>query len=342
MVSDPKMSGYNFNSYIFNVPLLPNLPQQPYYYLAVRSFAPSEKSQTLLRFNMPQRYDYGFVRLRDLSNEPVLALANGALFNPTYYTALGQFNSNFVLSNYNFGYNATQNIAGSNLTTAGFGDFLRQYTSLFNLYNSNVQVINTVTNNVNTSIQSFINTNLTYIIPDYAKTRQAYTQPITFSILWKTALTPTYLAAEDEWGLGWNLGFVKADTPYATIQRADSFFKILDDYIYLKLNPEYDMNRIDFGAKENLSQTMESQGAIRGYNGKLLLNTFGNYAQTIIQNPVYFSPSLLRLDKMSFQWIDTVGIPIVNAECEWNAAIQVVEEVPVSKLQSGNPLIIPN
>ena len=342
MVSDSKMSGYNFNSYIFNVPLLPNQPQQPYYYLAVRSFTPSEKSQTLLRFNMPQRYDFGFVRLRDLSNEPVLALSNGALFNPTYYTALGQFNSNFILTNYNFGYNATQNIAGSNITSAGFGDFLRQYTSLYNLYTSNVTIINNVTNNVNSNIQSFINTNLTYIIPDYAKSRQAFTEPITFSIQWKSALTPAYLAAEDEWGLGWNLGFAKADTSYATIQRADSFFKILDDYIYLKLSPEYDMNRIDFGAKENLAQTMESQGQIRGYNGKLLLNTFGNYAQTIIQNPVYFNPSLLRLDKLSFQWIDTVGNPLSNAECEWNAAIQIVEEVPVSKLQSGNPLIIPN
>jgi hypothetical protein len=341
MVSDSKMSGYNFNSYIFNVPLLPNLPQQPYYYLAVRSFTPSEKSQVLLRFNMPQRYDFGFVRLRDLSNEPMLALSNGSLFNPTYYTALIQFNSNFVLSNYNFGYNATQNISGSNITSTGFGDFLRQYTSLYSVYSSNVAIINSITNNVNSNIQSFINTNLTYIIPDYAKTRQAFTEPITFSILWKSALTPTYLAAEDEWGLGWNLGFSKADTDYATIQRADSFFKILDDYIFLKLNPEYDMNRIDFGAKENLSLTMESQGQIRGYNGKLLLNTFGNYAQTIIQNPVYFNPTLSRLDKMSFQWIDTVGNPLVNAECEWNAAIQIVEEVPVSKVQAGNPLIIP-
>jgi len=322
--------------------LLPNEAHQPYYYLAVRSYSPSEKSQVLLRFNMPQRYDFGFVRLRDLSNEPVIALSNGGLFNPTYYTALGVFNSNFVLSNYNFGYNATQNIGGSNITSTGFGDFLRQYTSFYTLYSSNVAVINAITNSVNTSIQSFINTNLTYIIPEYAKARQAFTEPITFSILWKSALTPTYLNAEDEWGLGWNLGFTKSDTDYSTIHRADSFFKILDDYIYLKLNPEYDMNRIDFGAKENLSQTMESQGQIRGYNGKLLLNTFGNYAQTIIQNPVYFNPSLLRLDKMSFQWIDTVGVPLVNAECEWNAAIQIVDEVPVSKLHSGNPLIIPN
>ena len=342
LVSDTKMSGFNFNSYIFNVPLLPSIAHQPYYYLVVRSYCPSEKSQTLLRFNMPQRYDFGFLRLRDLSNEPLFSLTNASLFNPNYYRALGIFNSNFVLTNYNFGYNPSQNIAGSNITSTGFGDFLRQYTSLYSLYTSNVAIINNVTNNVNTNIQNFINTNLTYIIPDYAKTRQAFTEPITFSILWKSALTPAYLAAEDEWGLGWNLGYAKADTPYATIQRADSFFKILDDYIYLKLNPEYDMNRVDFGAKENLSQTKESQGQIRGYNGKLLLNTFGNYAQTIIQNPVYFSPSLLRLDKMSFQWFDTIGTAIVNAECEWNAAIQIVEEIPVSKLQAGNPLIIPS
>jgi len=344
LVSDPKMTGYQFNSYIFNVPLLPNQGGNPesHYYLAVRSYAPSEKSQVLLRFNMPQRYDFGFVRIRDLSNEPVFAASNTALFNPTYYTALSQFNSNFVLSNVNFGYNPSQNINGKNITSTGFGDFVNQYVTLYNQYTSNVNLITNITNNVNANMLTFINTNLTYALPNYAKTRQAFTDPVTFSILFRTALTPTYLFAEDEWGLGWNLGFEKRDTPYATIQRADSFFKILDDYIYLKLNPEYNMNRMDFGAKENLAETTEPQGTIRGYNGKLLLNTFGNFAQTIIQNPVYFTGApLLKLDKLSFTWFDVNNNVLDNAECEWNAAIQIVEEMLVPAIKGKNPVVIP-
>lgn len=343
LVSDTQFSGFQFNSYIFNVPLLPNTGNNPesHYYLSLRGYTPSEKSQVLLRFNMPQRYDFGFIRLRDLSNEPIFALGNGPKFNPTYYTALLDFDSKFVMSNQNFGYNPTQNINGKNITAAGFGDFVNQYTQLYNIYSSNAGLITNITNNVNSNVFNFINRNLTYVLPNYAKTRQAFTESLTFSILFKSALAPTYLVAEDEWGLGWNLGFNKADTPYATIQRAPSFFKILDDYIYLKLNPEYDMNRMDFGAKENLAQTTESQGTIRGYNGKLLLNTFGNYAQTIIQNPVYFNPPLLKLDKMTFTWYDVNNNVLSNAECEWNAAIQLVEETLVPAIRGKNPVVIP-
>jgi hypothetical protein len=345
LVSDVNFSGYYFNSYIFNVPLLPNSnTSEPYYYLALRSYTPSEKSQVLLRFNMPQRYDFGFVRLRDLSNEPIFATAsasNAAQFNPSYYNALLAYNSNFIFSNVNFGYNPSQNIPGSNITSAGFGDFLRQYTTYFNTYTSNVQIINTITSNVNANMLSYINTFLTYILPDYAKTRQNYTESITFSILWRSALTPLYLRAEDDWGLGFNLGYAKRDTNYASIHRAESFFKILDDYIYLRLNPEYDMNRMDFGGKENLRETNEPTGSILGYNAKLLLNTFGNYAQTIIQNPVYFNPPLLKLDKLSFVWFDTAGTAITNAECEWNAAIQIVESMPTVNVLGKNPVIVP-
>jgi hypothetical protein len=366
LVSDTTFSGYYFNSYIFNVPLLPNSnTPEPYYYLAVRNYTPSEKSQVLMRFNLPQRYDFGFVRLRDLSNEWVDLSNNAGAFNPSYYTALSNFEYSFRFQNQNFGYNPTQNISGSNITSTGFGYFLNLYTGLFNLYNSNVQVINTITNSVNSNMFTFINDYLSYVLPDYAKTRQNFTEAITFSILWKSALpggglqqvgqppsaqqfsgngcaiVPNYLKVEEDWGLGYNLGYAKVDTPYATIQRAPSFFKILDDYIYLKLNMEYDMNKMDFGGKENLKETTDSTGQINGYNGKLLLNTFGSYAQTIIQNPVYFNPPILRLEKLTLQWYDTAGALITNTECDWNAAIQFVEDVPTVNLKGKNPVIIP-
>jgi hypothetical protein len=366
LVSDVAFSGYYFNSYIFNVPLLPNSnTAEPYYYLAVRNYTPSEKSQVLMRFNLPQRYDFGFVRLLDLSNEWVDLSNNSSVFNPSYYSILSNFEFSFRFSNVNFGYNPTQNIAGSNITSTGFGYFINLYTRLFNIYSSNVAIINQITSNVNSNMQEFINDYLTYVLPDYAKTRQNFTEAVTFSILWRSALPgaglqqvgeegisdqnvlvgcttqPNYLQAEDDWGLGYNLGFAKADTPYATIQRAPSFFKILDDYIYLKLNVEYDMNKMDFGGKENLRETTDSTGQINGYNGKLLLNTFGNYAQTIIQNPVYFNPPILRLDKLTIQWFDTAGTLITNTECDWNAAIQFVEDVPKVNLRGKNPVIIP-
>jgi len=101
------------------------------------------------------------------------------------------------------------------------------------------------------------------------------------------------------------------------------------------------MNRMDFGGKENLRETNEPTGSILGYNAKLLLNTFGNYAQTIIQNPVYFNPPILKLDKLTFQWFDTAGTLITNTECDWNAAIQLVEDIPTVNIKGKNPVIIP-
>ena len=350
-VSDVQFSGFYFNSYIFNVPLLPNSNSpEPFYYLALRNYTPSEKSQVLMRFNLPQRYDFGFVRIRDLSNEWVDLSNNPGVFNPSYYSALSNFEFAFRFSNVNFGYNPTQNIAGSNITSTGFGYFINLYSRLFSLYNSNVQVINTITNNVNSNIQQFIQDYLVYVLPDYAQTRQNFTEAVQFSILWRSAAPPKYIGTgctsiqlneEDDWGLGYNLGFLRVDTPYATIQRAPTFFKILDDYIYLKMNVEYDMNKMDFGGKENLKETTDSTGQINGYNGKLLLNTFGSYAQTIIQNPVYFNPPILRLEKLTIQWFDITGAIISNTECDWNAAIQLVEEVPKINLRGKNPLIIP-
>ena len=91
--------------------------------------------------------------------------------------------------------------------------------------------------------------------------------------------------------------------------------------------------------KEDLSKTLEPQGQTNGYNAKLLLNTFGNYAQTIIQNPVYFNPSLLSLDKLSFYWFDVNNIALTNADCEWNTAIQIVEEYAVPNIRGKNPII---
>jgi hypothetical protein len=74
-VSDVSFNGFYFNSYLMNFPLYnnsiaPDSNSNQDYYLAVRGFAPTERFQTMLRFYMPNRYDFGFVKLRDLSGEP--------------------------------------------------------------------------------------------------------------------------------------------------------------------------------------------------------------------------------------------------------------------------------
>ncbi len=168
--------------------------------------------------------------------------------------------------------------------------------------------------------------------------RQRFTDPLTFQIRWKSALTPQYARLEENWGLGWNLGFAKEDTTYETVHKADSFYKILDDFINLRLNPEYDMNRMDTSAKEKLSATLEPTGATKAFHAKLLLANFGSFAQTLISNPVSFSPPLGRIDKLTFQWVDVAGAVIDNSDCEWNAVVQIVEKKDMAEI--GLPMRI--
>jgi hypothetical protein len=98
------------------------------------------------------------------------------------------------------------------------------------------------------------------------------------------------------------------------------------------MNKEFDMNRMDTGAKENLSQTLEPTGATKAFHGKLLLANFGSFAQTLVSNPISFYPPLGRMDKLTFTWVDITGATINNGDCEWNAVVQIVEKKDMTEI----------
>jgi len=92
------------------------------------------------------------------------------------------------------------------------------------------------------------------------------------------------------------------------------------------------MNLIDKGAKENLSQTLEPTGFTKAFHAKLLLAPFGSYATTLVSNPISFNPPVGRMDKITFTWVDVTGATINNADCDWNAVIQLVEKRSVAEI----------
>jgi hypothetical protein len=338
-ISDTQFSGYNFNAYSTLIPLENKTTE---YYLAVRNYSPTEKSQVYMRFSLPNRYDYGYANFQDISSEMLLLSSAPSNFNPNYASNLNSFNSNFIFTSKVFGSNTVPGFYGVTLSNVtGFGDFMSYYTKSYATYESNIQLIKTITSNVNTNLSNFISYDLQYIIPQTATNRQQFTDSILFSILWRTTLTPQFLNLDDNWGLGWNLGYNKLDTPYDLIQTAQSFYKILDDYIVLRLNNEFDINRVDTSAKENLSATLESTGSTKAYYGKLLLAPFGSYAQTMVMNPIAFNPPLGRLDKLSFTWFDTTNNVIDNSDCEWNAVVQMVENIDVVETIFNPPILNP-
>jgi hypothetical protein len=341
LVSDVGFNGFDFNSYLVNVPLQSNsnslADSNAYYYIAVRGYLPTESFQTMMRFYLPNRYDFGFVRLIDFANEINRAIASSSNFNPLYRETTLQFNSNFILTNKNFGSNASQGIAGSNVNSTNFKDFLTQYNAYYQTFLSNSEALTSINSNVKKSINDFISSNLQYILPPGALTRQRFTDPILSRFLWRENLDPIRVNMDDDWGLGWNLGYAKANTTYSTSHIGDSFYKIQQDYIYLRLNPEFNINGMDAGGKEDYKTSREPSGTTKQYYCKLLLTSFGGNATTFIHNPIKFNPPINRITNLHFQWIDSKGVVIDNADSEWDMTVNLVERSDMPAIPDKMP-----
>lgn len=323
-------SGYFLDSYINNISLEksgPILNDDSFNYLAVRAYSPSESFQTLLRFYLPERYDFGYVSLKDISGE-ISTLRSATNVNPDYSRILTAFHSSFAITR-TFGSVGLPGFSGSNLSSMNFGDFLSQYNVINSTINSGSYITSTVNGYVAAGQSNLIVGDLRYILPSYLANRQRVTDPLEFMIPFSTIMSSSNRGIQ-EYGIGYNLGFDPVDTGFNTVHRASSFFKILDDYIYMRMNPEFNMNRLDISQQENFAQTHDTTAQTQLYNCKLILNNFGSYATTLIQNPVNFNPVIGKLDKLSFSWYDITGTLINNAECEWSGAIQIVEKVDVA------------
>lgn len=324
VVSDLTFDGYDFNSYLLNFPLQSNANE---YYLAVRGYLPTESFQTMLRFYLPKRYDFGFATFSDMTREISIINSQATSFNPVYRNTLSLFNKEFSTTKI-YGSNAIAGLPGSNISTIGFSNFLDTYRTLYSTFTGESQILTTIQTSIKNSINGFMASNLQYILPSNALARNQFTDPLTSRILWKDNLTPAYAALDDMWGLGWNLGYDKQNTPFSTAHIANSFFKIQDDFIYLRLSPELNLNAMDQGKKEDYGTSREGSGITKKYYCKLLLTNFGGNATTFIHNPIRFTPPINSLSKLQFQWIDSTGAIIDNNDSEWSMTINITESVP--------------
>jgi hypothetical protein len=342
-VSDPSMNGYYFNSYIFNVPLVKSIGPTDYQYITVRGYTPTENSETLLRFVLPNRYDFGYATQLDLIDEIALYQDPNThpQFNSNYGYVLSNFDTAFQQSNSYFGAGYLPNFLGSNINSSNYQSFASNFSTLYAGYQSNATVLSNITTYVTSNIQHYISSQLTYIIPSYALGRNNYLDPILFSLLWKSGLLPQYKDLLEDWGLGYNLGYSKIDTPFSTYARAASFYKILEDYIFLRLNPQYQLNRMDNTFKENFKITRDSTGQIKNFHGKLLLNNFNTYSQTFIYNNQPFNPPIGRLDHFYFQWVNVAGDTIDNNDCDWSATAVITENSAMATTASTIPALPP-
>ena len=328
VVAETEFAGFYFNSYIFTCPLRASANSNDKQYIAIRNYSPNEESGVMVRFVLGNKYTFGYTTLQNIGDEAALYKSgvSNQLFNTNYGIVLSNFDNQFQIQKY-WGSNLVPGFPGSNLGFSTFTEFSLKYSDLYQQYNTNAAKITKITSNVRNNINNYILTSLKFILPPSALTRQQYTDPLQYSILWNSPLQPAYQKLTENWGLGYNLGFSKQDTPFGTVQRAESFYKIIDDYIYLRISPEYNMNKLDFGGTENLALSREATGQTKSYYGKLLLNNFNSFSQTLVQNPVSFSPPIGRLEHVSFQWLNLDGSQVNNTNCEWNISVSVTEQL---------------
>lgn len=167
----------------------------------------------------------------------------------------------------------------------------------------------------------------------------------TFSLPFFSTSPTTRQGLYSGWGLGWNLGFggLPADYEGATRYVAVAFPRLYDDYVFLRLNDTEHMNTVDHTGLENVAISQDSTGQVGHYFGKLLLNTFGCYAQTFVEAPKRFNPVLGRLDRIQFEWVDRWGNVLTGpdaASCDWHMTLRIVEVVEGPR--SSASLMLPN
>jgi len=341
-------SGFNYLSYIPNI----KVEKGSSYTVHVRGYIPSVKIRTGIRIVGKNWTDFGEVTLKnlcdeiaDLINGGVSISPDGSLINDNYrisqyyssnYARTILLFNNLFIGTKIFGQGFTKsNFAGQTITSTGFADFLNQYKAIYDTFYTISNNLSAVQITANNNMQAFIIENYTNILPDYALTRSNINDPLSFSILFKSALIPPYITAFDQWGLGWNLGFTKADTPYATRHVANTFIKIVDDFIYFMLDETLNLNGIDISNKEDLSLSRDTFGQKQKYYGKLLLNTFGSFAQTFVQSAKLFTTPIAKIDKLTFKLFDINNVPINNNDCEYNIVMEITELVDNINTQSA-------
>ena len=116
------------------------------------------------------------------------------------------------------------------------------------------------------------------------------------------------------------------------------------DY-FLQINPEQSFNNMDVGSPENYTISNETTGQTKIMYAKILTAGLGadETSQTCIQNPIIFSNTLGKLDKLHFKvYLNDESLtpmwrfyPFVLQINEWDATFQIDEEIGYADRNAG-------
>jgi hypothetical protein len=253
----------------------------------------------------------------------------GNYFSHEYADALINFNTTFSTA-VTFGKKV--GFSGFNSTFTGYGHAIQTYVNLYSTIRDFLSLYTNILGAANSNLNSYVEQRYGNILPSSIINRNRITDPLPFQFLFSTMLTEPYKSMYDEWGLGYNLGFNKVDTaPPRTTVTSDTFIRIVQDYIYLRLNPEFNLNVMSVSGKEDRAMCQDSAGQDDKYFAKILLNNFGSFCRAAVQMPKRFNPVLGKYDTISVQLVDRNGVQITNNDCEFDFVLEVAEVVDASR-----------
>ena len=350
-VAADDQSGYNFLSYI------PSYPVQTcnLYVTHTRGYDPIPQFRTGIRFIGKNYTDFGSPSLGGIATEiqdlsgytPILDgtpyLSNSGLYNSTistntgiridstlghyysteYANALITFDRTFSTTT-TFGQQV--GFSGIQQTYRGYADAISSYGSFYSSITQSYAFYTGILSSATGQLNQYITSNYAGILPPSALNRSQYTAAIPFQLMFSTYLTAQQAPLIDQWGLGWYLGFKKADTyPPRVSVASDTFIAIVQNYIYLRLNPAYNINALAVSGKETLSDTRESSAQEAKYFSKILLNNFGSFSQAAVQLEKTFKPVLGQMETLQCQLVDRNGNQLVSTDCEYDMTLNFTE-----------------
>ncbi len=348
-------NGYNYLSYIYDYTVRPSSIHD--YAVHVRGYVPTSQFVTGLRMIGKNFTDFGTATLSEIGDEiadlngytPIsdslayqllnststayyssiintndcIRVGMGNFYSHQYADALIQFNELFKYSTITFGKKI--GYSGVSFSLSGYTNAINQYANYFSTLRGGLALYSQVLSTTTGKLNEYVRDRYGNILPSLVLNRTRITDPIPFSLLLNSKLESPYNTLFDEWGLGWNLGFIKADTPYLTTQISNTFIRITQEFIYLKLNDEMNLNTLGVSSKEDLRLTRDPTAESNKYFAKILLNNFGGFCRAAVQMPKNFYPVLGQFLTLSFQLLDRSGNPIDNNDCEFDVVMEITE-----------------
>ena len=357
-------SGYNFLSYIHDINVRPTTDE---YAVHVRAYDPIPEFTTGLRFIGKNYTDFGRPTLMEIAYEistlagyqPISDISGNAfLSDPIGFSTIvnnnnaireaGRFSHEYAdaLIRFDVAFSTTQTFGrklgykGATFSTVSYSNALTDYIGFRSTTRGSLILYTNILSTATGQLNEYIIERYSNILPPSIISRNRATDPLPFQLLFGSKTEEPYKSLPDEWGLGWNLGFSKRDTVPRTSVTSDTFIRISQDYIYLRLNPELNMNGLAVSGKENLAETRISAAEDGKYFAKILLANFGGFSRAAVQLPKLFNPVLGKYETVICQLVDRFGNIINNTDCDYDFVLECTEISQGPK--DTTSLVLPN